>query len=264
MKKLWPELLVLVLFLLGDIIWDGMASAVAGAAAGLLAFLILLALKKKNSGLILEGLVFGGITALGELFEYPGGTLILMELVFAVILLLSVLSGKNIISRMTGGLGKGLFSESQSRILSLVLGFVFLGHSLFSTILSLSGHFSWWLGGTIFFVMYFLALRVSKAAMRNAVQSSLPMILEEKEGVYRLEVDRMVTGRIRLTHETSTTAVAEIVSIESKPHEFLKQLESVMKRRGLRSFTVESWIWDELELEMQGFIAVDGNWRKRL
>jgi len=45
-------------------------------AAGLLAYLILLAFKKNRPGLIVEGFVFGGITALGEAVNYPGGTLI--------------------------------------------------------------------------------------------------------------------------------------------------------------------------------------------
>lgn len=264
MKKLWPELLVLVLFLLGDLLWDGIASAAAGAAAGFLAFLILLLFKKKKPGLIIEGLLFGSITALGELVDYPGGTLILMELVFAVILLVSVLSGKDIISRMAGGLGKGLFSEQQSRILSVTLGSVFLFHSALCTILALLGFFSWLIGGILFFVTYLLGLQMSRAGMKRAVRDSLPVLLEEKEGIYRLELRGLISGKIRLTSETGITVIAEIVSIESKPHEFLNQLETVMKRRGMRSFSIDCWIGDEIELEMQGFIAFDGKWRKRI
>lgn len=263
MKKLWPELLVLVLFLLGDLFWNGLASAAAGAAAGLLAFGILLIFKKKKPGLIVEGLIFGGITALGEFVDYPGGTIILMELVFGVTLLVSVLLGKNLISKMAGGFGKGLFSEAQSRVLSIILGYVFFSHSVLCTILALTGFLNWMTGGTLFIFMYLSALRMSKSRMKSAIKDSLPA-LQEEEGVYRLKAEGQTFGRIRLTDEDGTAVTAEIVSIESKPYEFLKQLETVMKKRGIRIFTIDCWSWDEIELEMRGFAILDGKWRKRI
>lgn len=264
MKKLWPELLVLVLFLIADLFWDGLASASAGASAGLLAFGVLLLFKKKKPGLIVEGLLFGGITALGELVDYPGGTLILMELVFGLILAVSVFSGKNIISRMAGGFGKGLFSEQQSRILAMTIGSVFLIHAVLCTILAISGTLNWWIGGVLFFLMYLLALRVSKARMNSALQDFLPMLVAEQNGAYRLEVSGQISGRILLTGETGSAVAVETISIESMPHEFLKQLETVMKRRGMRSIVIDCWIGDEIELEMQGFVCIHGKWRKRL
>ena len=39
-SAIWPELLVAVLFLAGDLIWDGTAAGIAGAAAGVISFLI--------------------------------------------------------------------------------------------------------------------------------------------------------------------------------------------------------------------------------
>ncbi len=264
MKKLWPELLVFVLFLLGDLLWDGLALAAAGVAAGFLAFGILLLFRKKKPGLIVEGLLFGGITALGELVDYPGGTLILMELVLGLILMVSVLSGKNIISKMTGGLGRGLFSEQQSRILSVTLGSVFIIHAVFCTIIAFSGFLNWWIGGVLFFLMYLTALRTSRARMNSALRDSLPALVEEPDGVYNLEVSGQISGRILLTGETGSAVTAETISIESMPHEFLKQLETVMKRRGMRSITVDCWIGDEIELEMQGYTCINGKWRKRL
>ena len=264
MKKLWPELLVLVLFLLGDLLWDGFASAAAGAGAGLLAFLILLAFKKKKPGLIVEGLIFGSITALGELVDYPGGTLLLMELVFAVILLVSVVSGKDIIARMAGGFGRGLFSEQQSRVLSVTLGSVFLLHSLLCTVLVLLGFFSWLAGAALFVVMYLMALRMSKAGMKSAVLDSLPMLLKENGDIYCIEVDGLVTGKIQIIEEVGSAATVEIVVVETEPHKFLRQLEVALKRRGTRNLTVDSWTLDEIEMEIQGFVRFDGKWRKIL
>ncbi len=264
MKQLWPELLVLVLFLLGDILWDGLASAAAGVAAGLLSFILLLAFRKKKPGLIIEGLIFGGITALGDLVKYPGGTLILMELVFAVILLVSILSRRNILAGMAGGLGKGLFSDQQYRILTRTLGYVFLIHSLVCTILAVLGFLNKQFGGILFLVVYLLALKLSKSGMKNAVLDSLPVLMEEEEGVYRLETNGLISGRLRLADETSTTVTARIVSLESQPHEFLLKLEIAMKRRGIRGLTIDSWNWDEIELEMDGFVKIEEKWRKRL
>jgi len=264
MKKLWPELLVLVLFLLGDILWDGLASAAAGVAAGLLSFILLLAFRKKKPGLIIEGLIFGGVTALGELVDYPGGTLILMELALAVILLVSVFSGRNILAGMAGGLGKGLFSDQQSRILSKTLGFVFLIHSLLCTILALLGFFNWQTGGFLFLAGYLLALKLSKPGMKNAALDSLPVLVEEEESICRLETHGSVVGKLTLTDENSTSVTARIISMELPPHDFLSKLEIAMKRRGIRGLIIECWNWDEIELEMDGFVKNEGKWRKRL
>lgn len=264
MKQLWPELLVLVLFLLGDILWDGLASAAAGVAAGLSSFILLLAFRKKKPGLIIEGLIFGGVTALGELVDYPGGTLILMELVFAVILLVSVLSRRNILAGMAGGLGKGLFSDQQSRILTRTIGYVFLIHSLICTILAVLGFLNKQFGGILFLIVYLLALKLSKPGMKNAVLDSLPVLVEEEESIYRLEIHGTVIGKLTLTEDTSTSVTARVISIELPPHDFLSKLEIAMKRRGIRGLTIDCWNWDEIELEMDGLVKIEGKWRKRL
>jgi len=263
-KKLWPEFLVLGLFLLGDVVWDGLISAAAGAGAGIFAYLILLFFKIKKPGLIVEGLLFGGITALGEFVDFPGGSIILMELVFGIILLSTAFFGKNIIHKMAGGLTRGLFSESQSRLLSIVLGSLLLAHSLLCTVLAVLGFLNWLVGGILFLAMYLLALRISKASMKNAVLNSLPVLVQEEDNIYRLEAGGVISGRIRLKDETGTMVTTELMLVESKPHEFLKQLEIALGRRGIRSYIIESWSWDEIELEMQGFRNINGKWIRKL
>ncbi|MCK5035985.1 MAG: hypothetical protein KAS73_08855 [Candidatus Sabulitectum sp.] len=264
MKKLWPEFLVLGLFLLGDVLWDGLISAAAGAGAGIFAFLILLFFKIKKPGLIVEGLLFGGITALGEFVDFPGGTIILMELVLGAILLVSMIIGRNLITAMAGGLGKGLFSKSQYRILSMTLGSVFLLHAVLSVIMALCGFLNWWSGGILFLLLYFFALGLSRSGMKKAVMKSMPELVEENEGIYRLEAEGRTSGKMYLTGETSNTTTIQIISMELRPHEFLKQLEMAMKRRGVRGLSIDCWDGDEIELEIQGYVNINEVWKKRI
>ncbi|RKZ01222.1 hypothetical protein DRQ21_11075 [Candidatus Fermentibacteria bacterium] len=264
MKTLWPEFLVLALFLTGDLFWNGYASAAAGAAAGLFAFVILLAFKKNRPGLIVEGFVFGGITALGEAVNYPGGTLILMELVFAVVLLVSVITGGDIISHLTGGIGRGLFSRRQSQILSTTLGAAFLLHSVVCTVLAMFGNLELWSGGILFAAVYLLSLRASRSKMKKAVLETLPLLVEEQDGVYRVEKLGAITGRIRLIERTGAFFSAEIVSINTEQYEFLKQLETIAAGMGKPGISLGNWTGDEIELEMRGYTPTGENWRKRL
>jgi hypothetical protein len=262
-KKLLPELLVLALFLIGDLFWDGYTSAASGVAAGLLAFIILAAFKKSRPELIVEGLVFGGITALGEAVNYPGGTLILMEFVFAVVLLMSVITGGDIISHLTGGIGRGLFSRKQSQILSTTLGAAFFLHSVVCTALALAGKLEWWNGGILFAVVYLLSLRASRAKMKIALLETVPLLIEEQDGVYRVEKLGAMSGRVRLPEEAGSVFTVKIVSIHTEQHEFLKQLETVAVGLGKPGVALDNWAGDEIELEMRGYVSVDQKWIKR-
>ncbi len=141
---------------------------------------------------------------------------------------------------------------------------MFFTHSLICTILAVLGLLNKQFGGILFLVVYLLALKLSKPGMKSAVLNSLPVLMEEEEDVYRLETNGLISGRLRLADETSTTVTALIVSLESLPHEFLLKLEIAMKRRGIRVLTIDSWNWDEIELEMDGFVKIEEKWRKRL
>lgn len=264
MRKLWPELLVLVLFLAGDMLWNGFASAAAGVGAGLLAFVILLLFKKKKPALIVEGLLFGGITALGEFFSYPGGTLLLMELVLGVALFTASILGKDVLSRMAGGFSKGLFSEQQSAILSKTLGSVLLIHAALCTLLAFGGYLHWWSGAVLFVLIYMIALRKSRTKMKSSARNSLPVLVEEAEGVYRLEKQGTICSRLRLTDEDGIIVDAEVLTLEIAPHDFICIFEEALRKNGFHGIAIDNWPYDEIELEMKGYSLLDGKWRKRL
>ena len=245
-------------------LWNGFASAAAGVGAGLLAFVILLFFKKRKPALIVEGFLFGGLTAAGELIEYPGGTILLTELVFSLILLLSVLAGKDIVSRMTGDFGKGLFSATQSRVVSITLGSVFFFHSVLCSVLALFGCTSPWIYGILFVLVYVLASKSAKKQMKSAAQSDLPVLVANGDGFFTLERENRPLGGVRLISESGRAALLEITSLDSEPHDFLSQLQVALRRRGIKSFTISSWSFDEIELEMAGFINSEGKWKKMI
>jgi hypothetical protein len=161
-------------------------------------------------------------------------------------------------------MGKGLFSREQSRVLSLTLGFVFLAHSLFCTVINVFGFLNLWTGAILFAVMYLLALRMGKTSMRKAALSGLPVLIMENDGYFCLQLNGRIEGRVLLRDETGAFVTVEIISMESEPHEFLKQLEVALRARGVQSIVFDSWAGDELELEMQGFVCFQGKWRKML
>lgn len=124
MIGLWPELLVLLLFLASDFFLTGMAAAAGGLGAGLVSFLVLLVAGRRKPSLLVEGLLFGGVTALGVVVDFPGGNLILMELVIGVIFLISVPLGWDLLEKMTGKYGRGLLLRGFGGVLALALGMV--------------------------------------------------------------------------------------------------------------------------------------------
>lgn len=264
MRRLWPELMVLVLFLTGDILWNGMASAAAGAAAGLVSFLVLLLFHRRKPGLLLEGLLFGGVTALGTVVSFPGGTVILMELLLGVILLSSSFLGLNIMERMAGGLGKGLVSASGSQVLSVALGSVFTVHAAVYALLVSQGSGGTVLGIALFTVLYLGAIKYSSRSIRKHEIASLPTLSRRENGVTVLLRNDEPLGEFKLTDEGAGTAAVFSPVLSAVIPEFLKALGSSLKQNGFRWVVIHDWAGDELELEIDGFTSFDGKWKKRL
>lgn len=262
MKALWPELLVLVLFLTGDIFFSGMDAAAAGVAAGVAAYVILLCTGKKKPGLLMEGLVFGAITALGTFVQFPGGSLILMELVLGLILLVSVPAGWNLLAKMAGGAGRGLFSSKQAGIMSLAMGGTFTAHALLYAGLHLAGHGSVWAGAVLFAVLYISSLRLSAGRMKTSRAEDGPVVTDSAGGLLNISFQSTLLGTFRL----GNGSIAEIseISLETQEHVFLRNLEIYLKSRGFRSVSISQWPEDEIELQMRGYSLLAAKWRKAL
>ena len=262
MKTLWPELLVLVLFLIGDIFFTGLEAAAAGVVAGLSAYLVLFFTGKKKPALIVEGFVFGAVTALGTIVQFPGGSLILMELVLGLILLISVPVGWNLLERMSRGLGKGLFSSEQARIMSIALGSAFTLHALVFAGLHLMGFGNPWIGIVLFSVLYIVSLRLSAGKMRSLRKEESPAISDTGDGLFKLTLKNDLLGTFRLT-DGSLAEVSE-VHLQVEEHRFLSNLEVCLKKLGFTSVSISQWQESELELQMRGYSLFDGKWRRTL
>ena len=264
MTVLWPELLVLVLFLAGDLFWDGMASAAAGAAAGVVSFLVLLLFRRKKPALILEGFVFGGITALGETVAFPGGTVIFMELILGLILSFSALFRWNIIEKMAGGLGKGFISSAGQGILTAVMGGIFTLHSVVYAILTYLGAGDLLTGVILFAVLYIAALKLYASRIKEADRSEMPILFKDREDGFVLKKKNENLGTFALNDKGRGTAVVSGVSTQVSTGEFLAALEKCLRREGFRFLLVHNWQEDELELEMDGYSRFQEFWRKPL
>lgn len=264
MTALWPEFLVLVLFLAGDLLWSGIASAAAGLAAGILSFLVLLLFGRRKPGLIAEGVVFGGVTALGEIVSFPGGTVILMELVLGLILLVSVLFRWNIMEKMAGGMGKGFISSEGQGVLTAAMGAVFTLHSMIYAVLDWNGAGGLLTGISVFAGLYLIALRLSSKRIREAERAALPVIMDGPGDRSALKKNGSVLGTMILNDRGRRTAAITEPTLGVAPGEFLRDLEICLRRAGFRFLVLDDWQEDVLELEMDGFTKVQGCWKKPL
>ncbi len=85
----------------------------------------------------------------------------------------------------------------------------------------------------------------------------------EAEGLFRLEKQGTICGSLRLISEDGIIGVAEVVTLGTTPHEFICILEDALRKRGFRGIAIDTWPYDEIELEMKGYSLLDGKWRKR-
>lgn len=261
---LWPELTVLLLFLAADLIWSGMAAAAAGVAAGVASFTALFISGRKKPSLLIEGLIFGGVSALGELIAFPGGNLILMEIVLGTILLVSIPFGWNLMGRMAGDLGRGFFSNARSNVLAAAMGFVFTLHGGLFVLLSLNGAGSLLAGAVLFAALYAAALRFSSKRMREAARSEFPELIEAGDGRTAVREGGETLGRF--SHDPGPAGILRITGLEADVplHRFLSAMEKALAAAGHSAVLITGWEGDGLELEMNGFVEYEGGWRKGL
>jgi hypothetical protein len=241
-----------------------MAAAAGGVGAGLISCLALLAAGRKKPVLLVEGLVFGGVTALGELVAFPGGKLILMELVIGVLFLLSVPLGWDLLERITGGLARGMVPPGGSGILTLTLGGVLVIHGAVYTILSMNGSGGLITGAVLFVLLYVAALRLASTFMKRALKNVLPELTETDDEASVLRRGDSVLGKLRFEPVASGLVRVTWLDMRVPGDAFLPSLEAALKGRGFGSVLITGYEGDCLELEMNGFVHTPAGWRKRL
>jgi len=256
-SAIWPELLVAVLFLAGDLIWDGTAAGIAGAAAGVISFLALLPFRRRKPGLIAEGALFG-------IMAFLGAGLIHAEALLGALLLLSAAFRWNLPGRVAGGMLKGILGEDGTRLFSLFMGAVFMLHAGAYVLLERAG-----LGGTLngailFAALYLPALAVTSRRVRKITQYSRPVVSVMEDGTAVLLSDGSELLSLRLRRQGERIAAVEFLSPKVPGSRIIVELSKALSLDGYEMMTITQWEGDPLDLEMDGFSETPQGWIKRL
>ncbi len=195
-----PTLVVLVGYLAADIFLSGFAAALLVISLGLGEFLFLLIFRgTKHPSLILEGAVLAGAGLAGEALAargYNGAGYILLEIIFAGVLLISTATGKpwlaSQIKRFAGFSASREFSMDMSK----GMGFLFLTHGILLTIIVfLKGSISVFPAVLSFVAMYIVTVYVLRKRQRRFRIQTFPQLRKGSEGMYFLEIagDRLAS-----------------------------------------------------------------------
>ncbi len=259
MRDLWPEALLAVLFLAGDLFFSGTAAAAAGASAGVVAYLASVIAGRRKPVLLLEGFVLSSLTLIAVVTSFPGGAFALSEIALGLFLLVSGLRGKPALTAMAGSLGRGMIPEREGSILSAFAGGAFLFHGAVSAVLAVLGHGATLLNIAIMLPVFLATGALSGRRMREIRKQRLPVLEGDDDRMF-LSTGGVRLGEVRL-HGEGTAAVVEVVDLEPGN---LPLLEKALARLGHRSVLVTVWPHDTLMLSMNGYAAAGPNWRKIL
>lgn len=261
MAGLWPELLLALLFLVGDILFTGVKAAAAGALAGFIAFTAARIAGKRKPILLVEGLALSAVTLAAELLSFPGGALALAGIVLGAFLFVTGLRGRPALAHVAGPMVGRLISDEEGAVLSVFAGGAFLVYGAATAALSASGRGGQVSGLVLLPAVMALAGVLSGRRLRKLRERSVPRLAEpEGSGLSTLSVRGLPAGRVKVTEEGSV-AVVEVHELEA---ESLALLEKALARAGYRSLVVTAWPHDPVHLEIGGYSGGGGHWRKVL
>lgn len=264
-----PTLVVLIGYLTADIFLSGYAAALFVASLGLGEFLFLLIFRgTKHPSLILEGALLAGAGLAGEVLAargYNGAGYILLEFIFAGVLLISAAAGKpwlaSQIKRFAGFSATKEFSMDMSK----GMGFLFLTHGILLAIMVfLEGSVSVFPAVFSFIVLYLVTVYVLRKRQRKFQILNFPQLRKGDEGKYFLEID----GDRLASFAISTGVVADISSVDisdrCEVYRFLESIEECLRASGCRAVRFTEWDGDTISLEMAGYREVPAGWNKIL
>ncbi len=259
MRALWPEALLAVLFLAGDLFFAGTAAAAAGASAGVIAYLASLLSGRGKAVLLVEGLVLSVLTLTAHFTSFPGGAFTLSEVVLGAFLLVSGIRGKPALAAMAGPLARGMMSKDEVSVLTMSTGGAFLFHGVASVLLCSSGDGNPLIRTVLLVPVFLAAGALSGRRLRKIRKQALPVLEGSDDGMV-LTAGGVRMGKVRVRGE-GTAAVVEVIEMEPGSLPFL---EKALTRLGHRAVLVTSWPHDSLLLSINGYSASGPNWRKIL
>ncbi len=264
-----PTLVVLVGYLAADIFLSGYAAALLVISIGLGEFLFLLVFRgTKHPSLILEGVVLAVAGLAGEVLAargYNGAGYILLEIIFAGVLLISTVTGKPWLASQIKRFAGFSASREFSRDMSVGMGFLFLTHSILLTIIMfLKGSVSVLPAALSFIILYIVTVYILRKRQKKFRILTSPQLRKGGEGEYLLEIagDRLASLSMCLGVVTDISAVD--IAKRYEVHQFLKSLEDSLKASGCRAVRFTEWDADTLPLELAGYREVPAGWNKIL
>jgi hypothetical protein len=264
-----PTLVVLVGYLAADVFLSGYTAALLVVSLGLGEFLFLLIFRgTKHPSLILEGVVLAGAGLAGEILAergYSGAGYILLEIIFAGVLLITTATGKPWLASQIKRFAGFSASREFSRDMSAGMGFLFLIHSILLTILMfLNGSVSALPAVLSFIMLYIITVYILRKRQKTFQVLTSPRLQKVGEGEYSLEIagDRLAGLSMCLGVVTDISAVE--ITDGCEVHRFLKSLEESLKASGCRAVRFTMWDNDTIPLELSGYREVPAGWNKIL
>ena len=264
-----PTLVVLIGYLAADIFLSGYAAALLVISIGLGEFLFLLVFRnEKNPVLILEGAVLAGAGLAGDALAargYNGAGYILLEILFAGVLLISTATGKPWLASQIKRFAGFSAGKEFSRDMSAGMGFLFLTHSILLTIIIiLKGSVSVFPAALSFIMLYIVTVYILRKRQKRFRILTSPQFQKSGEGEYFLEIagNRLAVLSMSLGVVTDISAID--ITEGCEVHRFLESLEECLKASGCRAVRFTMWDADTLPLELSGYREVPAGWNKIL
>ncbi len=264
-----PTLVVLVGYLAADIFLSGYSAALLVISLGLGEFLFLLIFRgTKHPSLILEGAVLAGAGLAGEVLAargYNGAGYILLEIVFAGVLLISTAAGKPWLASQIKRFAGFSAGREFSRDMSAGMGFLFLTHSILLTIIMfLNGSVSALPAVLSFIVLYMVTVYILRKRQKRFRILTTPRLQKVGKGEYFLEVAGNRLAGLSMCLGVVTDISSVDIARECEVHRFLESLEDCLKTSGCRAVRFTMWDNDTLPLELSGYREVPAGWNKIL
>lgn len=264
-----PTLVVLVGYLAADIFLSGYAAALLVISLGLGEYFFMLVFRgTKHPSLIMEGAVLAGAGLAGEVLAargYNGAGYILLEIIFAGVLLISTATGKPWLASQIKRFAGFSAGREFSRDMSVGMGFLFLTHSILLTItMFLKGSVSVFPAALSFIMLYIVTVYVLRKRQQKVRILTVPQLRSGDEGKYFLEVagDRLAV--LSMSPGVVTDIFSVDIAVGCEVHRFLESLEECLKASGCRAVRFTEWGGDTISLEMAGYREVPAGWNKIL
>ncbi len=264
-----PTIVVLIGYLAADIFLSGYAAALLVISLGLGEFLFLLVFHgTKHPSLIIEGAVLAGAGLAGEVLAavgYNGAGYILLEIIFASVLLISTAAGKPWLASQIKRFAGFSAGREFSRDMSVGMGYLFLTHGILLTIIMfLKGSVSVFPAALSFILLYIVTVYILRKRQQKVRILTSPQLRKGSEGEYFLEIaeDRLACLSMSIGVVTDISSVD--ITGGCEVHRFLESLEECLKAAGCRAVRFTMWDADTLPLELSGYREVPAGWNKIL